>query len=96
VEDNFCSIPIAHGTWESIREAPWAPSQRTPLPRSLEDSPRNHWTTGPVSGLLLLPGGRSKHQISVHLPCKRRACLQRVLKPLKLRRELVSQVCYRG
>jgi hypothetical protein len=28
----------------------------------------------------------------VHLHCKRRACLQRVHWPLKLRRELVSQV----
>jgi hypothetical protein len=35
--------------------------------------------TGPVSGLHLLPGGRSERQISVHLPCKIRACLQRVL-----------------
>jgi hypothetical protein len=35
--------------------------------------------TGPVSGLHLLPGGRSEHQISVNLPCERRACLQRVL-----------------
>jgi hypothetical protein len=33
----------------------------------------------PVSGLHLRPGGRFKRQISVHLPCKRRACLQRVL-----------------
>jgi hypothetical protein len=30
--------------------------------------------TGPLSGLKLLPGGRSECQISVHLPCKRRAC----------------------
>ena len=50
--------------------------------------------TGPVSGLHLLPGGKSECQISVHLPCKRRACLQRVLWPLKLRRELVSQICW--
>jgi hypothetical protein len=28
-----------------------------------------------VSGTQLLPGGRFKHQISGHLPCKRRACL---------------------
>jgi hypothetical protein len=35
--------------------------------------------TGPVSGLHLQPGGRSERQISVHLPCKRRDCLQRVL-----------------
>ena len=49
--------------------------------------------TGPVSGLHLLTGGRSKRKISVHLPCKRRVCLQRVLWPLKLRRELVSQFC---
>jgi hypothetical protein len=34
--------------------------------------------TSPVSGLHLLPGGRSECQISVHLPCKKRACLQRV------------------
>ena len=44
--------------------------------------------TGPVSGLHLLPGGRPKSQISVHLPCKRRACLQRVLWPLKIRGEI--------
>jgi hypothetical protein len=35
--------------------------------------------TGPVSGLHLLPGGRSKCQIFVHLPCNRSAFLQRVL-----------------
>ena len=50
--------------------------------------------TGPVSSFHLLPRGRSTHQISVHLPCKRISCLQRVLKSLKLRRELVSQVCW--
>jgi hypothetical protein len=27
--------------------------------------------TGPVLGLHLLPGGRYKHQISVHLPCNK-------------------------
>jgi hypothetical protein len=47
-----------------------------------------------VSGTQLLLGGRFKHQISGHLPCKKRACLQRVLWPLKLRRDLVSQVCW--
>jgi hypothetical protein len=31
-----------------------------------------------VSGTQLLPGGRFKHQISGHLPCKKRACLQRI------------------
>jgi hypothetical protein len=35
--------------------------------------------TGPISGLHLQPGVRSKWQISVHLHCKRRACLQRGL-----------------
>jgi hypothetical protein len=35
--------------------------------------------TSPVSGLHLLPGGSSKCQIFVHLPCKRRTCLPRVL-----------------
>lgn len=51
--------------------------------------------TGPISGLHLLPGGRSKLQIPVHLPCKRRVCLQRILWPLKLRRELVFQACWK-
>jgi hypothetical protein len=36
-------------------------------------------------------GGGSELQTSVHLPYKRRACLQRVLWPLGLRREFVSQ-----
>ena len=35
--------------------------------------------TGPVSGLHLQPRGRSECQIYLHLPFKRRACLQRVL-----------------
>jgi hypothetical protein len=34
--------------------------------------------TGPVSGHHLLQEGRSKRQISVYLPSKRRACLQKV------------------
>jgi hypothetical protein len=42
---------------------------------------------GPVMGLHLRPEGKSERQISVHLPCKKRTCLQRVLWPLKLRRE---------
>ena len=46
-----------------------------------------------VSGTQLVPGGRFEHQISGHLPCKKRACLQRILWPLKLRRELASHVC---
>ena len=32
-----------------------------------------------MSGTQLLPGGSFEHQISGHLQCKRRACLQRVL-----------------
>ena len=35
--------------------------------------------TGPVLGLHCQSVGRSERQISVHLPCKRRSCLQRVL-----------------
>jgi hypothetical protein len=35
--------------------------------------------TGPVSVINLQPGGRSEHQTSVHLPCKRRPFQQRVL-----------------
>jgi hypothetical protein len=54
-----------------------------------------HRILGPlVSGTKFLWGGRFKHQISGHLPCKWRACLQRVLWPLKLGRELVAQVCW--
>jgi hypothetical protein len=50
--------------------------------------------TGPLSCLHLQTGDKSKHQTSLHLPCKRRTCLQRVLWSLKLRRELHSQVCW--
>jgi hypothetical protein len=39
-------------------------------------------------------GDGSKLQISVHLPCKKRACLQRVLWPLGLKKELDSQECW--
>jgi hypothetical protein len=46
-----------------------------------------------VSGTQLLPGGRFEHQISGYLPCKKRAFLQRIFCPLKLRRELASQIC---
>jgi hypothetical protein len=46
-----------------------------------------------VSGTQLLPGVRFEHQISGYLPCKKRACLQRILCTLKLRKELPSQVC---
>jgi hypothetical protein len=50
--------------------------------------------TGPVSDLHLQPRGRSERQTSVHFLCKRRACLKRVLWPLRLRRELDSQDCW--
>jgi hypothetical protein len=46
------------------------------------------------SGLHLQPRGRAEIQTSVHLLCKRRACLQRVLWPLRLRRELDFQECW--
>ena len=45
---------------------------------------------GPLLGIHLWPGGWSECQISVHLPCKRIACLQRMLCPLKLRGESYS------
>jgi hypothetical protein len=48
------------------------------------------------SGLYLQQRGGSELQTSVHLPCKRRACLQRVLWPLGLRRELESQECWQA
>jgi hypothetical protein len=40
------------------------------------------------------PGGRAELQTSVYLCCKRRACLQKVLWPLGLKRELDSQECW--
>ena len=43
------------------------------------------------SDLHLLLSGGSELQTSVQLPCNRRACLQRVLRPLGFRRELDSQ-----
>ena len=49
-----------------------------------------------VSGTELLPGVWFEHQISGYLPCKKRACLQRILCPLKLRRVLPSRSAYRG
>ena len=49
-----------------------------------------------VSGTQLLPGVWFEHQISGYLPCKKRACLQRILCPLKLRRVLPSRSAYRG
>ena len=49
-----------------------------------------------VSGTQLLPGVWFEHQISGYLPCKKRACLQRILCPLKLRRVLPSRSAHRG
>jgi hypothetical protein len=49
-----------------------------------------------VSGTQLLPGVWFEHQISGYLPCKKRACLQKILCPLKLRRVLPSRSAYRG
>jgi hypothetical protein len=42
----------------------------------------------------LQPGGRSEYQTFVNLPCNRRTCLQRLLRPLGLRREFYSQECW--
>jgi hypothetical protein len=85
----------------SRAQVPSSPLQHHgPWPRESADTCKDphrtlHGILKPmVSGTQLLPGGRFKHQISGHLPCKRRACLQRVLWPLKLRIELVSQVCW--
>jgi hypothetical protein len=95
-----CQRRDVHLAQEGIARPPGEPSwfldpSKTSLHRweyglqKLTDS-----VTGPVSGLHLLPGGRSKCQMSVHLLCKRRDCLKRVLCPLKLRRDIVSQVCW--
>jgi hypothetical protein len=49
----------------------------------------------PTGGLWpQVSGGRSELQTSGHLPCKRRACLERVLWLLGLRWELDSQKCW--
>ena len=57
---------------------------------------RSYTTSGtaPISGFHLQPGSWSEQQISVNLPCKKRACLERVLGPLRLRKELDTQVCW--
>jgi hypothetical protein len=61
------------------------PQHRVTLGAESVDNPQGpqstlHGILGPlVSGTKLLPGGRFERQISGHLPCKRRACLQRVL-----------------
>jgi hypothetical protein len=72
-----------------------APGGTLLVPRSLWDwsAQVRVWTTE-ANNFWDRPPGRSEGQISVQLPCKRRACLQRVLQPLKLRRELVSKVCW--
>jgi hypothetical protein len=66
-----------------------SPFQSTPAPGCLalgvsghpkgptQDPPRDAKTSG--VGTQLLPRGRFEHQISGHLPCKNRACMQRVL-----------------
>jgi hypothetical protein len=84
--EGFAGAPVGSHLWSRI-------SQRLVCVRESVDF-RSYKAsgTGPVAGLHLLPGGRSERQISVYLPCKRRTCLQRVLWPLKLRRNLVSQV----
>jgi hypothetical protein len=85
--------------WSGAQDPSCPLQHRGPWPRESPDTCKDphrirHGILRPlVSGTQLLPGGRFKYQISRHLPCKRRACLQRVLWPLKLRTELVSQVC---
>jgi hypothetical protein len=71
----------------------WIPQRLVCTGESVDNRSNTASGTGPVSGLHLQPGVRSEHQISVHLPCKRRAYLQRVLWTLRLRRELDFQVC---
>jgi hypothetical protein len=89
-------------TWEgSDHQSRWESHLVSQVPRraACADEPEDcrgntSSGTGPVSSLHLQPGGRCECQTSVHLPCKRRACLLRVLWPLKLRRELDSQHCW--
>jgi hypothetical protein len=83
-----CGIqrPAVSGTGESHRASEATPSS---APDNRPPSwPKQHtfWERscfGPSSSARR----RSKHQITVHLPWKRRACLQRLLWPLKLRGE---------
>ena len=90
-----------------VREPPWVPDpSETSLLRwecglqKLHSSGTGRSDTAsgtvPVSGHHLQPGGRAECQISVHFPCKRRACLQRVLWSLRLRRKLDFQVCWQS
>jgi hypothetical protein len=87
------TLPPVHspflGHHVSIGLGATSPFQSMPAPRHLghgvcghPQGPHRtlHWILGPlVSGSQLLPGSRFKHLISGHLPCKRRAGLQRVL-----------------
>jgi hypothetical protein len=89
----FTHLPHLGGLWllEQVREPSCIPS-----PWETTGCRNNTASgTGPISGLHLQPGSRSECQTSVQLPCKRRACLQKVLWPLGLRRELLdSQDCW--
>jgi hypothetical protein len=66
---------------EKMREPSWAHIPQRPVCASEHTDCRGNTSsgTGPVLGLHLQPGGRTEHLTSVHLPCKRRACQQRVL-----------------
>jgi hypothetical protein len=83
-----CGIkrPAVSGTGESHRASEAAPSSapdNRPPSWPEQHSLGERSCFGPSSSARR----RSKHQITVHLPWKRRACLQRLLWPLKLRGE---------
>jgi hypothetical protein len=93
--------PRIPGAWShqilKVPKAAWLPGAQTYPDLMIAGSQHPHRTLHGilrplVSGTQLLPGGRFEQQISGHLPWKKRTCLQRILWPLKLRRELVSKV----
>jgi hypothetical protein len=95
-----CQRIGVHPAQKGFAGAPWGAIL---VPKSLRTN-LHRWELGllklhsfwgrPCFGLHLLPGSRCTRQISVKLPYKRKAFLQRILWPLKLRRELVAQVCW--
>ena len=65
------SLLVHSSTGVPCTQSFWTP------PKSSQDPPWEPKTSGEWK--TTSAGGRFKHQISGHLPCKKRACLQRII-----------------